>query len=79
MVNIIVFLGLFVNGFINSLNSGIVFLLLIDFIECMFLEFSVGVIVGKLNGVFLGIDEGFVVVFLLLLILGLGIMGGFKL
>lgn len=77
VVNIIVFLGLSVNGFINVINSGIVFVMLDDFVECMDLFLLVNVIVGVFNVKYVFIQEVFVVIFLFLLVMGLGIIGGF--
>ncbi len=73
------FPGLSVNGFTNSTNSGIVFVMLDDFDRRESADKSANAIVASLNQQYSAIDEAFVAVFPPPPILGLGSTGGFKL
>lgn len=77
--DVVVFSGFNINGFINSLSLGILFMLFKFFNECQLFELLVGVIVVKLNQQFGVIKGVYVVIFLFLLVMGLGIIGGFRL
>lgn len=75
--DVIVFFGLNINGFINSLSLGVLFVMLIDFDKRMMFDLFGGVIVVQFNQNFGFIKGVFVVIFLLLLVMGLGMIGGF--
>jgi multidrug efflux pump len=71
--------GLSINGFTNSPNSGIVFVLLKPFEERETPELSGPAIAGELNKRFGQIQEAFTAVFPPPPVQGLGTIGGFKL
>lgn len=77
--SVVVFFGLLVNGLVNVLNLVLMFVMLKFFDECEDFLFFVNVIVGKLMYKFSYIFDGFIGIFLLLLVSGFGVMGGFKL
>jgi multidrug efflux pump len=72
------FPGLSINGFTNSSNAGIVFLILKPFDERKTPELSAGAIAGNLNQQFGAIKESFSAVFPPPPVQGLGAIGGFK-
>jgi multidrug efflux pump len=71
--------GLSINGFTNSPNSGIVFVLLKPFEDREAPELSGLAIAGKLNDKFAQIQEAFTAIFPPPPVQGLGTIGGFKL
>lgn len=75
----VAFPGLSINGFTNSSNAGIVFVMLKPFAERETAELSGNAIAGQLNRKFAAVKEAFIAVFPPPAVLGLGQIGGFKL
>jgi multidrug efflux pump len=75
----VAFPGLSINGFVNSPNSGIVFVALKDFNERNDPSLSAGAIAAQLNGQFAGIQDAFIAIFPPPPVQGLGTIGGFRL
>ncbi len=75
----VAFPGLSINGFTNSSNAGIVFVMLKSFAERETAELSGNAIAGQLNQKFAAVKEAFIAVFPPPAVLGLGQIGGFKL
>lgn len=75
----VAFPGLSINGFTNSSNAGIVFVMLKPFAERETAELSGNAIAGQLNQKFAAVKEAFIAVFPPPAVLGLGQIGGFKL
>ena len=75
----VAFPGLSINGFTNSSNAGIVFVMLKPFAERTTADLSGGAIATQLNQKFAAIKEAFIAVFPPPPVLGLGTIGGFKL
>jgi multidrug efflux pump len=73
------FPGLSINGFTNSSNAGIVFVVLKDFEHRRSPELSGGAIAMSLNRRFAGIQDAFIAMFPPPPVQGLGTIGGFKL
>ncbi|PIF73769.1 multidrug efflux pump [Variovorax sp. 54] len=73
------FPGLSINGFTNSSNSGIVFVILKPFDQRKRADQSGGAVAGQLNGAFSSIQDAFIVMFPPPPVAGLGTTGGFKL
>jgi multidrug efflux pump len=74
----VAFPGLSINGFTNSPNAGIVFLILDPFEDRTTHELSAGALAGDLNGKFAAIQDANVAVFPPPPVMGLGQIGGFK-
>ena len=77
--NALAFPGLSINGFTNSSNAGIVFVVLKDFEERRSPALSGGAIAMSLNGKFAGIQDAFIAMFPPPPVQGIGTIGGFKL
>ena len=77
--NAVGFPGLSIAGFINSSNSGIVFLPLDPFDERTDPSLNALAIAGRLQQKFAAIDDAFVFIFPPPAVIGLGTVGGFKL
>jgi multidrug efflux pump len=77
--NALAFPGLSINGFTNSSNAGIVFVVLKDFEERRSPGLSGGAIAMSLNGKFAGIQDAFIAMFPPPPVQGIGTVGGFKL
>ena len=75
----VAFPGLSINGFTNSANAGIVFLVLKPFDERKAPELGGAAIAKQLNGKFAGIKEAFIAMFPPPPVQGIGQIGGFKL
>ncbi|MBB2970225.1 efflux RND transporter permease subunit [Mesorhizobium sp. RMAD-H1] len=73
------FPGLSINGFTNSSNAGIVFVMLKPFEERKTPELSGNAIAMQLNQKFAGIQDAFIAMFPPPPVMGLGQIGGFKL
>jgi multidrug efflux pump len=73
------FPGLSINGFTNSSNAGIVFVMLKPFEERKGAELSGNAIAMQLNQQFAGIQDAFIAMFPPPPVMGLGTIGGFKL
>jgi len=73
------FPGLSINGFVNASNAGIIFFSLAPFEERRSKELYGPAIAGALNGKFASIQDAFVAVFPPPPVMGLGVVGGFKL
>jgi multidrug efflux pump len=78
VVGAVQFPGLSINGFVNASNAGIIFFTLAPFDERRGPALSGQAIAGALNGSFASIQDGFVVVFPPPPVMGLGVVGGFK-
>lgn len=78
VANAVAFPGLSINGFTNSSSAGIVFVTLKPFAERKSPELSAGAIAGALNQQYAAIQEAFIAVFPPPPVMGLGIVGGFK-
>jgi multidrug efflux pump len=79
VVGAVQFPGLSINGFVNASNAGIIFFSLAPFEERRSKELYGPAIAGALNGKFAGIQDAFVAVFPPPPVMGLGVVGGFKL
>ncbi len=79
VANSVAFVGLSINGFVNTPNSGIVFYPLTPFEERQRKDLSGGALAGTLNGKFSQIQDAFIAVFPPPPVNGLGTVGGFKL
>jgi len=77
--NALAFPGLSINGFTNSSNAGIVFVVLKDFEQRRSPALSGGAIAMSLNGKFAGIQDAFIAMFPPPPVQGIGTIGGFKL
>ena len=77
--NTIAFPGLSINGFTNAINSGVSFVMLSDFDKRTDPSLSANAIAADLNAKFAGIEEAFVAIFPPPPVLGLGMLGGFRL
>ncbi|GGI17262.1 efflux RND transporter permease subunit [Oxalicibacterium faecigallinarum] len=75
----VAFPGLSINGFVNSPNSGIVFVTLKPFDERKSKELSGNAIAQQLNMQYAGIKDAFIAMFPPPPVQGLGTIGGFKL
>ncbi len=75
----VAFPGLSINGFTNSSNAGIVFVILDPFEQRTTPELSAGALAQSLNGGFMAIQEAFIAAVPPPPILGLGSTGGFRL
>ena len=75
----VAFPGLSINGFVNSPNSGIVFVTLKPFDERKSKELSGNAIAMQLNQKYAGIKDAFIAMFPPPPVQGLGTIGGFKL
>ncbi|NMH66577.1 efflux RND transporter permease subunit [Shewanella salipaludis] len=75
----VAFPGLSINGFVNSPNSGIVFVALKDFKERRSPSQSAAAIAAQLNQQFAGIQDAFIAIFPPPPVQGLGTIGGFRL
>jgi multidrug efflux pump len=75
----VAFPGLSINGFTNSSNAGIVFVMLKPFAERTTADLSGIAIATQLNQKFAAINEAFIAVFPPPPVMGLGTIGGFKL
>jgi multidrug efflux pump len=75
----VAFPGLSINGFTNSSNAGIVFVMLKPFAERRNADLSGGAIAAQLNQKFAAINDAFIAVFPPPPVMGLGTIGGFKL
>ena len=73
------FPGLSINGFVNASNAGIIFFTLSPFEERRSKQLYGPAIAGALNGKFSSIQDAFVAVFPPPPVMGLGVVGGFKL
>ncbi|MBZ4407048.1 efflux RND transporter permease subunit [Myxococcus sp. XM-1-1-1] len=79
VANVVAFSGISINGFVNSPNSAVVFAILDDFEKRQSPELSAGAIAGKLQGKFMGVQEGFAAIFPPPPVPGMGSTAGFKL
>ncbi|MBV5262450.1 efflux RND transporter permease subunit [Pinisolibacter aquiterrae] len=77
--NALAFPGLSINGFTNSSNAGIVFVVLKDFEERRSPVLSGGAIALALNKKYAGIQDAFIAMFPPPPVQGIGTIGGFKL
>jgi multidrug efflux pump len=75
----VAFPGLSINGFTNSPNSGVVFVMLKPFDERKDASLSAGAIAGALNGKFADIQDASMAIFPPPPVQGLGTIGGFRL
>ncbi|RCS23218.1 AcrB/AcrD/AcrF family protein [Phyllobacterium salinisoli] len=73
------FPGLSINGFTNSSNAGIVFVMLKPFEERKTPDLSGGAVAMALNQKFAGIQDAFIAMFPPPPVMGMGQIGGFKL
>ncbi|MCK8502643.1 efflux RND transporter permease subunit [Myxococcus fulvus] len=79
VASVVAFSGISINGFVNSPNSAVVFAILDDFEKRQSPELSAGAIAGKLQGKFMGVQEGFAAIFPPPPVPGMGSTAGFKL
>ncbi len=78
VASVVAFPGLSINGFVQSPNEGVLFAMLDPFEDRTDPSMSAAAIAGRLQGRFMGIQEGFVGVFPPPPVPGLGSLGGFK-
>jgi hydrophobe/amphiphile efflux-1 (HAE1) family protein len=79
VVGAVQFPGLSINGFVSATNAGVIFLTLAPHEERKSKKLHGLAIAGALNGKFSGVQDAFVAVFPPPPVMGLGVVGGFKL